>query len=347
MKMNGIFYLMICSCLPVMLFGQKKAPSKNVLSGSVWLDTKGNRINAHGGGLLYHKGVYYWYGEYKGDSTYRNPAVPSWECYRTEAGGVSCYSSKDLVNWKFEGIVLKPELKDTQSDLHPSGVLERPKVVYNERTKQFVMWLHVDNHDYSKATAGVAVSDKPNGVFRYLGSVRPNGQESRDMSLFKDTDGKAYLLSSSEGNATMYISLLTDDYLKLSGTFTRQFIGQSREAPALFKRDGKYYIITSGCTGWSPNEAAYAVADSITGPWTTIGNPCSGKDAAITFYGQSTYVIPVAGKKDAYIALFDRWNKTALADSRYIWLPVRFGEDGKMDIAWQESWDPAVIFAVE
>ena len=54
---------------------------------------------------LYHDGTYYWYGEYKGEHTYRSPGV-DWDCYRTEAGGVSCYSSKDLYNWKFEGIVL-------------------------------------------------------------------------------------------------------------------------------------------------------------------------------------------------------------------------------------------------
>lgn len=60
------------------------------------------------------------------------PMVPGWECYRTEAGGVNCYSSKDLLNWKYEGLVLQPEMSDTQSDLHPSKVLERPKVIYNE-----------------------------------------------------------------------------------------------------------------------------------------------------------------------------------------------------------------------
>ena len=79
---------------------------KMIVSGEKWLDTDGNMINAHGGGILYHEGTYYWYGEYKGDSTYWNPKVPSWECYRTEAGGVSCYSSTNLVDWKFEGVVL-------------------------------------------------------------------------------------------------------------------------------------------------------------------------------------------------------------------------------------------------
>lgn len=349
MKKQIFFYSIIL--LVIVACGQKKAPdaatepnTKMIVSGEEWLDTNGNRINAHGGGILYHDGTYYWYGEYKGDSTYWNPKVPSWECYRTEAGGVSCYSSKDLTNWKFEGVVLKPDTTDINSELHPSNVLERPKVIYNEKTKKFVMWLHVDSHDYAKAAAGVAISDSPSGNFEYLGSMRPNGQMSRDMTLFKDDDGKAYHIYSSEENKTLYISLLTDDYLKPAGQFTRNFIDQSREAPAVFKHQGKYYILSSGCTGWDPNQAEYAVADSMLGEWTVKGNPCSGKDADITFYGQSTNVLKIEGKENAYMAMFDKWNKTDLINSRYIWLPLHFKENGEIDIPWQTEWNIATAF---
>lgn len=331
--------------LSVLAFGcgQKQKQSteienaKVIVSGDKWLDTDGNMINAHGGGILFHEGTYYWYGEYKGDSTYWNPKVPSWECYRTEAGGVSCYSSQNLTDWKFEGLALPSEQKDENSDLHYSNVLERPKVIYNEATQKFVMWLHVDSHDYAKAAAGVAVSDTPSGPFEYLGSIRPNDAMSRDMTLFKDEDGRAYHLYSSEDNKTLYISLLTHDYLKPTGQYTRNFIDQSREAPAAFKRNGKYYILSSGCTAWDPNQAEYAMADSMLGEWTVMGNPCSGKDADITFYGQSTHVIKVEGKNDAYIAMFDQWNKTDLINSRYIWLPITFSGDS-IDIAWQAEW---------
>ncbi len=309
-----------------------------IYPGSEWVDTDGKNINAHGGGILYHKGTYYWYGEYKGDSTYRNPKVSNWECYRTDVGGVSCYSSKNLISWKFEGLVLKPEMEDTGSDLHYSKVMERPKVIYNDKTGKFVMWVHIDSHDYGKAAAGVAVSDSPTGNFTYMGSTRPNNAMSRDMTLFKDDDGRAYHIHSSENNETLYISQLTDDYLKPSGKFTRNFIKASREAPAVFKRNGKYYMLTSACTGWDPNQAQYAIADSMLGEWKTMGNPCSGKDANITFYAQSTYVLPVPGKKDAYIAMFDKWNKKNLIDSRYIWLPVTFKGDS-IDIEWKDSWD--------
>jgi hypothetical protein len=315
---------------------------KTFKPGQKWFDTHGKIINAHGAGFLFYNGIYYWYGEYKGDSTYWNPKVKTWECYRTEAGGVSCYSSIDLYNWKFEGLVLPPDTLNAESDLHPSNVIERPKVVYNEKTKKFVMWLHIDSHDYSKAAAGVAICDSPTGKFDYLGSMRPNNQMSRDMTLFKDDDGKVYHIYSSENNETMYISQLTDDYLKPSGKFTRNFVGESREAPAVFKHKGKYYIISSACTGWDPNEAKYAVADSMMGKWNMVGNPCKGTGADKTFLSQSTYVLPVIGKKDAYIAIFDRWNKTNLADSRYVWLPAEF-DNGKLIIQWIDNWRLSVF----
>lgn len=304
--------------------------------GQLWLDNNGNHINAHGGCVLYHNGTYYWYGEYKGAFTYRSPGV-GWECYRTEAGGVSCYSSKDLYNWTFEGVALKPDTTFSDSDIHPTMVIERPKVVYNETTGKFVMWMHIDNPNYRKASVGVAVADSPTGPFSYIESIRPNNNESRDMTFFKDDDGRAYLLCSSEGNGTLHIVRLTADYLHPDGYYTRNFIGKSREAPAIFKRNGKYYIISSGCTGWDPNEAEWAVADSITGPYKTMGNPCHGKDAKKTYYCQSAFVLPVVGKDDTFIMMFDRWNKHDLIDSRYVWLPIEFKND-ELIINWYDSW---------
>ena len=165
----------------------------------VWNDTEGNPINAHGGGILYHRGTYYWYGEYKVGKTVL-PADATWERYRTDVTGVSCYSSKDLLNWKFEGVALKAITDDPNSDIHPTQVLERPKVVYNKKTKKFVMWMHIDSPDYSKAEAGVAIADSPTGPFKYLDGFRPNGTMSRDQTVFVDDDGTAYQFSSLPAN---------------------------------------------------------------------------------------------------------------------------------------------------
>ncbi len=335
---KAIFFLLPCllSCNSAKLKTQQ-----SIQPGKIWADTEGNPINAHGAGLLYDNGTYYWYGEYKKGATRKVEYIHEWECYRVDAGGVACYSSKDLINWKNEGLVLPSVKEDSTHDLHISKVIERPKVIYNENTNKYVMWMHVDSEDYVFARAGVAVSDSPTGPFTYIKSVRPYNQMSRDMTLFKDNDGRAYHIFSSENNATMYVALLNDDYLSHTSQFTRNFIEKHREAPAVLKRNNKYYMVTSGCTGWLPNEAEYAVADSMLGTFTPVGNPCVGTDNELTFNSQSCYIQPLNNTGDRFIFLADRWNKTDLEDSRYVWLPGTF-ENDKMVIKWEDSWTPTV-----
>jgi hypothetical protein len=335
MQKSTIYLLLV-----ILLTGCSTAKDKQVISpGEIWRDTDGVPINAHGAGILFDKGVYYWYGEYKKGPTWRVEYLDSWECYRVDAGGVACYSSKDLLNWKNEGLVLSAVRDDSAHDLHYSKVIERPKVIYNETTKKYVMWMHVDSEDYLYARAGVAVSDSPTGPFTYLRSVRPYGQMSRDMTLFLDDDGRAWHVFSSEENATMYVSLLSDDYLSHSGTYKRIFIGESREAPAVLKRKGHYYLVTSGCTGWDPNEALYAVSDSMLGDWKEMGNPCIGEGSETTFEAQSTCLLPLGGDGDRFVFMADRWNKTNIEDSRYVWLPGEFQGD-QMEISWRDQWTP-------
>ena len=302
----------------------------NIMAQRNWKDTNGNFINAHGAGILNYNGTYYMFGEIKKGKTWLVPGQ-NWECYRVPAGGVSCYSSKDLSTWKYEGVALTAVIGDSSNDIDTGKVIERPKVIYNELTKKFVMWMHIDAKDYSFAHAGVAVSDNPAGPYKYLGSVQPNGQMSRDMTLFKDDDNKAYLIYSSENNNTMHVCLLSDDYLSPTKTWSRILIDRNREAPALFKNQGKYYLVTSACTGWSPNAATYAVASHPLGPWKEYDNPCTGEGAETTFQSQSTFVLPIKGKTDQYIFMADKWNKLDLENSKYVWLPLLI-KNGKVEI---------------
>ena len=303
-------------------------------NGGLWADDEGNVINAHGGGLLYAGGTYFWYGEIKSGKTWLVPDQ-AWEAYRVPAGGVSCYSSKDLVNWHNEGVVLPSVKGIPDHDLDTSKVIERPKVIYNEKTNKYVMWMHVDSKDYSYSRAGVAISDSPIGPFQYLYSFRPNDQMSRDMTLYKDDDGRAYLIYASEWNKTMHICLLDGDYLSPTKTFTRIINAEHREAPAIFKYNHQYFLITSGCTGWSPNPSTYAVSDSLLGEWLQFDNPCQGDGSNTTFDSQSTFVMPLKGRPDTFLFMADRWNKTDLADSRYIWLILKM-KDNKPVIEWKE-----------
>ena len=303
----------------------KKADSSTYSSfrpGELWYDDKGELINAHGGGILYNNNTYYWFGEVRG---------------RGASRGVSVYSSKDLYNWKAEGLALA-QADDTLSDITKGCVMERPKVIYNRKTKKYVMWFHLElkGKGYSAARAGVAVSDKVTGPYTFVSSFRPNGNMSRDMTLFVDDDGSAYHLYSSRENYDLRLAKLSDDYLTPT-TKDSLLFANHREAPAVFKHKSKYYLITSGCTGWAPNKASLHVADNLFGPWKLIGDPMTGPNAALTFGGQSTYVLPVAGKKDAFIFMADKWNPKDLKDSRYIWLPIQTKND-QPAIEWTDEW---------
>lgn len=338
MNRKQTLYVLIIALCSSLFCIKVAAQDVEMKQGAVWLDTDGNAINAHGGGILYYEGTYYWYGEYKKGKTVL-PEWATWECYRTDVTGVSCYSSSDLKYWAFRGVVLSAAPMDATSDLYPANVLERPKVIYCPKTQKFVMWMHIDSADYAKAAVGIATSNSPIGPFVYQGSFRPQGMMSRDQTVFVDTDGKAYHFCSSMDNATMLISQLSDDYQSVTDRHSVTFEGKFREAPAVFKHDGRYYILTSGCSGWDPNEADLAVADSIMGSWHSLGNPCRGRDADKTFYAQSTFVLPIAGCDGKFVTMFDRWNKTNLETSSYVWLPIVVTNDA-ITIPWTENFNP-------
>ena len=296
-----------------------------ICPGEVWLDTNGAPIQAHGGCILAANGRYYWYGEDKSGKT-RNR--------RIDVVGINVYSSENLTDWTDCGLALAGS-DDPESDLWRGGVVERPKVLYNEKTGKYVMWMHIDDAKYYRASVGVAVADAPEGPFAYQGAFRPLRTESRDMTLFQDDDGTAYAVYSSDQNRTLRIERLTEDYLQPDGVGREVFVDQTREAPALIKHDGRYYMVTSGCTGWNPNPSLYAVADHVLGQWRLIDNPFEGDEKQTSFRSQSTWLMTVKGRT---IYMGDRWNPDNLSDSRYIWLPVEW-ENGRMIIRWTNEWE--------
>lgn len=350
---------------------------ERITPGQEWPDRKGEHINAHGGGLLFHEGKYYWYGE-------NRPA----RGFTTEVG-VEVYSSSDLMNWEDEGVALAVS-EEAGHDIERGCIMERPKVVRNPKTGKFVMLFHLElkGKGYAAARVGFAESDSPVGPFRFIRSLRPNagkwptdfsrrdirkakklkeadykewwtpewreaireglllvrdvpgGQMSRDMTVYVDDDGKAYHIYSAEENLTLNLAELTDDYLDYTGRYVRIAPGGQNEAPTIFKRDGVYWMITSGCTGWAPNEARMFKAASLWGPWEQLPSPFVGKDAKKSFHTQGTYIFKVEGTEDGFVFMADRWNPQSLKNSRHIWLPIDFEADGTPVIRWVDSWSP-------
>jgi hypothetical protein len=214
-------------------------------------------------------------------------------------------------------------------------VVERPKVIYNEKTGRYIMWFHADAPDYTQAMAACAVSDSPSGSFRLVGSGQPNRLDCRDMTLFVDADQQAWLVHSGNWNKTLYFSRLTDDYLGFTGEYYAAFADQEREAPALFHDHGQYYCITSGCTGWQPNPALYGTSRHIACGWKLIDNPCRGMTAHKTFGGQSACVFEANHR---FYLLLDHWKPTRLKESGYSILPIDV-RDGCIAIRWHKEFN--------
>ena len=305
----------------------------------LWLDINGHPINAHGGGVLFFEGLYYWYGEHKLEG-------------KSEAqfadGGIHCYSSADLINWEDEGLVLSVDYEDEDHDLAYGCILERVKVVYNEKNKQFVAYfkLYLKGVGYESNYVGVAVADQPEGPFTYHHKFRGGGTSkgSGDFSMFKDDDGTLYHLAVRKPDKAFVIGKLDADYYYPDGEYQiAEGVKVHTEAPALIKRNGVYHMLGSGSKGWNPNPARYHTSDNLLGTWTYHGNPCHGFNPIDslgvdkTFGGQASYIIQVQGKNDAYIAMFDIWRPRQAIKGRYIWLPIEF-VDNKMSISWRDTW---------
>ncbi len=314
--MSGFIHsaLMVAATAATLVTAPAIAGPATIDNGSQFVTTTGGQIDAHGGGVIKVGQYYYFLGEN------RNPDF--------SFKAVSMYRSLDLKTWEFRNDVLKAS---SAAELDPANI-ERPKVIYNDVTKKFVLWAHWENgKDYGQARVAVATSDTVDGDYAYEGSFRPLGYDSRDMTVYKDTDGKAYLISSSKVNYDLNIYLLDPTYTKIDSLVT-VLKGFHREAPAIVKRGGTYFLVTSGATGWTPNRAAYFTASSLAGPWT---GPTAFGDST-TFNSQSTHILPVQGSMGtSYLYMGDRWGPAIsqkVNESTYVWLPLTFPTPTSLDL---------------
>ncbi len=286
--------------------------------GESWRDTHGRLIQAHGGGITFWKGVYYWFGE---DRTSTNDP---------EKRYVSCYSSRDLLHWSYCGYALV--LSDPEH-LGPNWVLERPKVFVNSSTGKFVLYAHLDDAHYKFARVMVAVSNRIEGPYRYVKSYRPLGEESRDIGQFVDDDGSSYLIFESRPTRGFFVARLTRDFLNVEKTC---FIPAPLEGGALVHYRGLYYVVGSHMTGWQPNPNVSATAASLAGPWTDF-RPLA-PPAANNYDSQSTMLLKVVGlKATTVIFMADQWRPSELWDSRYLWMPLEV-TNGRMHLPSPQPW---------
>ncbi|KAI5115555.1 hypothetical protein M0805_001884, partial [Coniferiporia weirii] len=271
---------------------------------------------AHGAGILKVGETFYWFGEDKA----ANSALFS---------AVSCYTSTDLVNWSRQQNALTP-IANTM--ISTSDIVERPKVLFNEKQNQnqeYVMWFHSDTSSYGAAMVGVATADTPCGPYTYKGSWQPLGADSRDMGLFQDKS--AYLLYASDNNQDFKISLLDSNYYNVTSVVS-QLDGATLEAPGIVKRDNVYYLIASHTSGWSPNPNKIFSSSSLSGPWSSQAD--IAPEDTNTYFSQNAFDLPL-GSNAIYMG--DRWRPDLLGSSRYIWYPLDWSS-GSPQIVPADVW---------
>lgn len=344
-----------------------------VYPGQIWLDTKGERIQAHGGAVFYENGTYYWYGENKEYTNGQN-GVWTW--------GIRAYCSTDLCNWKDLGLIIPPVLDDPDSSLYPARYIDRPHILYCRKSRKYVCWIKLSG---AEAAFVILEAESLLGPYTLIEEFyRPGGLEAGDFDLVCDEKAnKAYLYF--EANHDLIVCMqLSEDYRKAEKKISTQYKGLkppfTREAPALFEADGKKYMITSGMTGYIPNRSDCAGSNDWEKPFCSIGNPHISDLSDASFNSQISKIFPVEGTRDLFIAMGDRWVPEYLLDAKladvftravashynpedyqvteeeqkifdespdleaantsiadYVWLPVRI-VDGKAEIRWYDVW---------
>lgn len=337
--LNLVYCVIFLICCSSNANAVESAPA-TIINGTDWKDTAGKLIAAHEGDIARFNGVFYWYG-----SSYANNPKGKFDIADGPVwNGVQVYSSIDLKNWTYKGVCL-PRPKNGFGELGATG---RSHVIYNEKTKKYVMWyrwyLHVP-----ASFLMVAVADHPEGPFTSLGPREmgtSNGFAS-DMNVFKDDDGKAYVIYCDHGQhgvrggSSTYairIDSLTDDYLTSNQDGVCVF-EKGVEAPAMIKYKGKYIAVGSGVHGWAGSETVCAIADSPLGKYKKQENISEKK----TWNSQVTDLIYLK-ESDTVMALCDQWwipDRSDINKSRYLFLPLHLDpKTGKVKMKYYKEWQP-------
>ena len=341
--------------------------------GKFWYDDEGKRIQSHGGSIIFVDDTFYWYGENKEGvfgNAFKDDIKPAiWH------HGVKLYSSKDLYNWHDEGIISISD--DKNSPFYPRNIMDRPHILYNPKTKKFVMWVKavtrcvLDGADFESAKYYISVADKITGPYTYSHVI---DFRAGDFDLFVDQD-KGYLIGATEKDMVMVE--LTDDFMnfkdKISHHIERTRPPFVREAPCYFVHDGRKFIITSGTSGYFPNPTVTHELLELHGEYKELGKTCVDDFENTSFRAQFSSVFKHPYKKDLYIALGDRWlndlpykmeisgeemfdgyfrpegpdfrddlldvySDQNTSEATYVWLPIKFNEKGEPYIEWLSDW---------
>ena len=287
-------------------FSQSKDDAQGwacIENGQLWKTDGGEVVQAHAPGFVRQNGLWYMVGEDRS-----HPWNPD----------VNLYSSADLIHWTFEKKIIENGVTDSR--LGRRRMIERAKLLHCGKTGKYVVWCHWESRDYSASEAACFQCDSVNGNYRLVWSGRPLGIKSRDCNVFVDHDGTAYFISTTNENQDLGLFRLSDDYLSVT-EHTCLFPGERREAPVIVRVGDRYFMFSSACTGWAPNQCKLSYTNDLRKGWSPLTN--IGDDKA--YRTQPAAILKVEGSKQTtYLYIGDRWMDPDLPRTKTIVFPVSF-----------------------
>lgn len=303
---------------------ESTAQTELIIPGGDWRDTGGKLIVATEGGIIKVDDLYYLWGM---DRSANNYAFV----------GINLYSSPDLKNWTFVNQILK---KTSHTDLNNDAVIERAKILHNKKNGKFIIWMHYEGHNaYSVAEVAYAICDSIGGNFTFKTHFRPMNIDSRDINVYQDDDGKAYLICTTKGNQNVSLFELDDDYTGIVREVYRGSASNDMECEghAIIKTGGYYFWLMSWCTGWDFNDNHYFYSKSLAGPWDAGGNIAVANTH--TYESQVGFAVTVKGsEKTTFLYTGDRWSVNNYSMSRVVLLPIEVNGT-KLSVKWNDQYN--------
>ncbi len=228
-----------------------------------------------------------------GDTFYLYPTTDGSEGWRSTSFRV--WSSRDLVTWKDEGVIL-----DLSRDLTWASIHAWAPAIATRNEKYYYYYSAAQN-------IGVAVAEQPAGPFkdplgRPLVSKADFAQmQAIDPMVFVDEDGSAYLYW---GQGRCKAVKLNEDMISFDPSDVRDITPPGyNEGPFVHRRDGKYYLTWSEFDTRDPRySVAYATGDSPLGPFTKAAtNPILRQRGSVKGAGHHS-IVKIPGRDEWVIA---------------------------------------------
>ena len=296
-----------------------------VVPAGDWIAADGKVISATEGGILKVGATWYMWGM---DRSQNNSTFIE----------VVLYKSTDLIHWTY----VKQILSSTSNTLLSNGAtIERAKILHDPHTGKYVMWMHYEDHNaYNVAEVAYATADSIDGDFTFQNHFQPLGIDSRDLNVYQDADGSAYLLCSTRNNQSVSLFTLDSTYTTVLKELYRGNASDNFacEGHSIVKSGGLYFWLMSWCTGWNFNDNHYYTASALAGPWTSRGDIATA--GANTFESQVGWAFPMPGANGVdFVYMGDRWSVSDFSNSKMVMLPIHVSGTS-LALTWYDRWYP-------